>query len=568
MKPSKVSLIIVLFLSIISYGLSQKHGFDPERYCFQHREAIQLIADGEMDQAIELAESFIDENSEDIEAIYVQAVAHAQKGEIKKAMDYVDKSLELGISFSRYLAGPRDLLKPLVNSEPFRQRMKDNGPYLLHGPMLSNVTDSRAEFWVRTFRENSVSVVVKELGKDKTIQSETVETDASRDYTATIPVTGLEANTEYQYIVVVGDKEIGNKATDKRWVFRTYPQTGEPTTLAVGFGGGAGYTPFYNHMWNTLSARWLPAFLFLGDNVYIDHPKYPQVQDYCYYRRHSSAEYKNFIARTSIYAIWDDHDFGQNDSWGTPSKDEPEWKIPVWEKYKDNWNNPYYGGEEEDPGVWTDFSIGDVDFFMLDGRYYRSSPTLEKPDMLGEAQKEWLFEKLKQSDATFKVIASPVPWSFGVKGGTQTVYGPSGTVKPSDSELSQFPPSKGTEVPRTSDTWEGYAEEREKIFSFIEENNIEGVVLISADRHRSDAWKITREDGYDFYEFESSKLTNVHTHPVFPESIFGYNEKCSFGLLKFNTEKRDPEVTYKVVNIDNEVMNEITLRRSQLEFDR
>ena len=157
---------------------------------------------------------------------------------------------------------------------------------------------------------------------------------------------------------------------------------------------------------------------------------------------------------------------------------------------------------------------------------------------------------------------------FWCKGGTQTVYGPSGTVKPGDSELKKFPPYKPTEVPRTSDTWEGYAEEREKIFSFIEENKIEGVILISADRHRSDAWKITRENGYDFYEFESSKLTNVHTHPVFSESIFGYNEKCSFGFLQFNTVKRDPELTYKVVSIDNEVVNQLTIRRSQLEFDQ
>ena len=560
MKPLKLYLVLVLFLGTLFNGFTQ------EQYKKNHREVIRLIAENEIGQAIELAESYLSDYPNDIESYYTLAIAHAQKGEINEAMDYVNKSLQQGIPFSRYLAGPRDLLRPLVNSEPFQQRLQENDPYLLHGPMLSNVTESRAEFWLRTFREQPVSVIVKKMGEEETITSETIETKASRDYTARISVDGLEANTEYHYNLVVGGKEIGNKSTDKRWVFLTYPETGEPAKVSVAFGGGAGYTPYYNHMWNTLSSHWLPVFLFLGDNVYIDHPTYPSVQDYCYYRRQSSPEYQNFISRTSIYSIWDDHDFGENDSWGSPAKNQPQWKIPVWEKYKNNWNNPYYGGGEENPGVWTDFSIGNVDFFMLDGRYYRSSPTVENPDMLGEAQKEWLFEKLKQSEATFKIIASPVPWSFGVKGGTQTVYGPSGTVDPGDSEIKKFPPYKPTEVPRTSDTWEGYAEEREKIFSFIEENKIEGVVLISADRHRSDAWKITREEGYDFYEFESSKLTNVHTHPVFPESIFGYNEKCSFGLLKFNTQKRDPELTYQIINIDNEVMNEITIRRSQLDF--
>ncbi len=69
---------------------------------------------------------------------------------------------------------------------------------------------------------------------------------------------------------------------------------------------------------------------------------------------------------------------------------------------------------------------------------------------------------------------------------------------------------------------------------------VDGVILISADRHRSDAWKIERENGYDLYEFESSKLTNIHTHKIMLGALFGYNQKCSFGLLTFDTTKTDP----------------------------
>ena len=120
--------------------------------------------------------------------------------------------------------------------------------------------------------------------------------------------------------------------------------------------------------------------------------------------------------------------------------------------------------------------------------------------------------------------------------------------------------------PGGMDTWLGFSDQRNRIFDYIAEQQIEGVVLISADRHRSDAWKIGRERGYDFYEFESSKLTNIHTHGIMPESIFGYNEKCSFGVLHFDTTKPDPEVSYKIYNIENELINQMTLRRSQLEF--
>ncbi|HQO33177.1 MAG TPA: alkaline phosphatase, partial [bacterium] len=103
-----------------------------------------------------------------------------------------------------------------------------------------------------------------------------------------------------------------------------------------------------------------------------------------------------------------------------------------------------------------------------------------------------------------------------------------------------------------------------EIFSFLEKNRIDGVILLSADRHRSDAWRIERPNGYRFYDFESSKLTNIHTHALIPGALFGYNDKCSFGLLTFDTTKEDPEVSYEILSIDDELIHKITLKRSQI----
>jgi alkaline phosphatase D len=293
-------------------------------------------------------------------------------------------------------------------------------------------------------------------------------------------------------------------------------------------------------MWNTIASRDLTAFLFLGDNVYIDHPTYRAVQRYCYYRRQSRPEYRRFVARTPIFAIWDDHDFTDNDGWGGPLIDEPAWKIPVWRTFQHNWANPYYGGGASQPGCWFDFSIGDVDFFMLDGRFYRMKGkrhgvNVENPSMLGRAQKQWLFKTLRASKATFKVIASPVPWSLGAKPGVAGM-----------------------------DTWKGYKEERDEIFSFLHHHRIGGVILIAADRHRSDVWRIERENDYPLYEFESSRLTNIHTHGIMPGSIHGYNKTCSFGVLAFDTTRDDPRATYRIVTIDNEVVYTFVVRESLL----
>ncbi len=235
-----------------------------------------------------------------------------------------------------------------------------------------------------------------------------------------------------------------------------------------------------------------------------------------------------------MYAIWDDHDFGTNDCEGGPQVDWPPWKPRVWRDFTCNFPNPPYGHDADTPGCWFKWRIADVDFFFLDGRYYRDFPAIRGRSMLGPQQLQWLKEELAASDATFKVVASPVPWMKGVK-------------------------------PGSDDTWDGFPEEREAIYDHIAENDIGGVLLLSADRHRSDAWKIPRENSYDLYEFESSRLTNQHVHKTFEEAIFSYNEKQSFGLIDFDTTLDDPAITYRIVNIDGHVVFEMTLQRSELE---
>ncbi|MGC9328263.1 MAG: alkaline phosphatase D family protein [Candidatus Hinthialibacter sp.] len=502
-----------------------------EQYKRISRDAISDIVDGKIDAAIETASSYLDAHPGDLESMFVLAAAYAQKNDLDRAYDYVRRSVEAGLPIARYLAGPRDLLAPLYQSEAFQQAVREADVQLLHGPLLGAVTDHSARFWVRTAREVPFQVVVSETeAMDDPVKSRTVRTLESKDFTAIAEVEGLKPDARYFYEIYIDEQK-----EPERWSFRTFPEKGASRRFEIGFGGGAGYTPQYERMWNTIRSHHPLAFLLLGDNVYIDNPTRPAVQQYCYYRRQSRPEYRRFTAETSIFSIWDDHDFVDNDHWGGPEIDKPDWKIPVWRLYMNNWNNPSYGGGEKQPGCWFNFSIGDVDFIMLDGRYYRTDPKTEHPSMLGPVQKEWLFKTLKSCRGVFKVIASPVPWAFGAK-------------------------------PGSLDPWQGRREEREEIFSYIEDNKIEGVILISADRHRSDAWKIEREDGYDFYEFESSKISNIHTHGVMPGALFGYNKKCSFGHLTFDTMKADPEVVYKIFSIDDELIHQITVYKSQLEF--
>jgi len=455
------------------------------------------------------------------------------QGDLEAAQAAVEQAVKLGLPAERFLAGPRGLLGPLLDYEPFQQFVAGKYTEPIHGPMLGTVTDHSARFWMRTASELPVAIQVSTRPSfDNPVVSETVSTGSEREFTAVLEIARLEPRTQYHYRAM-----IDGKPDERVYQFRTYPATDEPAAFRVGFGGGAGYVPEHEHMWNVINDHEPIAFLLLGDNVYIDKPDYPDLQRYCYLRRQSRPEFRKFSAEACIYAIYDDHDFADNDCWNGPLIELPPWKRPVWRLFSHSWVNPYYGGGEEQPGCWFHARIADVDFIFLDCRYYRTTPRRSDRSMLGPVQKDWLFDRLKQSDGQFVVVSSSVPWASGTK-------------------------------PGSLDTWDGFPEEREEIFSFIEANMVEGVVLLSADRHRSDAWKIERPEGYDFYEFESSRLTNQHVHKTMDKAVLSYNEKQSFGMLDFDTTKDDPTVTYTIVSIDGEHVHTLEVKRSQLRFER
>ncbi|MFT7034089.1 MAG: alkaline phosphatase D [Cyclobacteriaceae bacterium] len=528
---SKYALLFVLILSSSMNTIGQNTVPQDIQYKKRPTEAIARIAQENPDEVIKEMEDFLSSFPTDAESLYCMAVAYSAKNKVPQAMTYVKRALESGLPIERFIAGPSNLLNKLVNSKEFKEYAQGRFVKLIHGPMLGDLTATGAKIWARTDKVAEVTLTVSENGQEwSKVFHET--TSKENEYTAIVQLKELKPSTNYNYSVSVDGSQLFEKGT-----FTTAGNKGEKSKFRIGFGGGAGYTPWYERMWDTLAVQSFDAFLLLGDNVYVDFPKVTETQEYCYYRRQSRPEFRRFTPNVPIYAIWDDHDFTVNDGEGGPEIETPSWKRPVWNTFKNQWANPYYGGGKDHPGCWFDFSQGDVDFIMLDCRYYRENPKeVDDPSMLGEYQKVWLLDKLKSSTATFKIIASSVPWAKDTK-------------------------------PGSDDTWDGFPNEREEIFTFIEENKIDGVVLISADRHRSDAWKMQRPNGYVLYDFMSSKLSNVHTHNIMPNSLFGYNKKCSFGTLEFDTTLEDPTLTYIIKNIDNEEIHKMRVYKSELDFD-
>lgn len=479
------------------------------------RDAVIRIARGDFERAEKILGSGKQPDAGPAETLYVEMLALLAQDRIEEARAKAEAAMAAGLPPGRFVAGPRGLLAKLP---PIAEA---GALSLVHGPMVGALTPDGASIWVRT--RTASKVTVRAGGREAT-----GDTDEAGDFTAVLRLTGLKPGTSHPYEVLIDGRpvEIGGAA------FTTAPARGEPGRFTVGFGGGAGYIPEWESMWDTILGTKPLAFLMLGDNVYIDDPEHPLTQHYCYSRRQSRPEWRRFTASTAIYSIWDDHDFGLNDCVPGPEIETPAWKREVWNVYRRNWVNPAYGGGPQQPGCWYDFHLGDVHFIMLDGRYYRD---LKGGSMLGGVQKEWLRKTLTASEATFKVIASPVPFSPNIK-------------------------------PGSKDPWDGFPEERAEIFSWIVEHKIDGVFLIAADRHRTDLRTIENPGSYTLYEFESSKLTNRHTHPVVKTEglVWGYNKTCSFGLMRFDTTADDPQVRFELIDIEGTKHEEHVLRRSAL----
>jgi alkaline phosphatase D len=495
------------------------------------RQMIEIV-EGRLDEAIRLAERRLADDKNDTESMFILTVAYAQKGELKKSYKTMLKAIKGGLPFGRFVAGPRELLEPLTNSKAYKKYYSRNPIQVVHGPLVGAVTENETSIWLRTAKASRVKIGAVAIDGNAGSSIGRTNTYADGNYVGVVQLANLVPDTEYRYAISIDAVEL---AANSEYAFTTYPVKGTGTEFKIGFGGGGGFTPQYEYMWNTISERNLDAMLLLGDNVYIDMPQLPGAfHDYTYYRLQSRPEFRGMISHTPIFTIWDDHDSGTDDVWMGPFKDKPEWKKPLLDHFKSNWMNPP-AGDEEDYGCWYKYSIGDVEFFMLDGRTWRTNPFAPVTTMLGPVQKVWLFDVLKSSTATFKMIVSPVPWAPEAK-------------------------------PNSKDTWDGHKAERAEIFSMIRDNKIEGVVLLSADRHRSDVWKIDVENSYPLYDFCSSKLTNIHTHDIEPGALFGYNEKCSFGEISFSTSGVEKSLTYRIINIDGEIIDTLKINRDQLEL--
>lgn len=296
-------------------------------------------------------------------------------------------------------------------------------------------------------------------------------------------------------------------------------------------------------VWNGINRYKPELFLFLGDVIYADTFSMQEMQQK--YRQLDRVEgFQALKEYCPIEAIWDDHDYGDNDAGAEYSQKQSSQQI-----FLDFFSEPQDSKRRRSEGIYASRYYGPdnqrIQLILLDTRYFRSpwkkSGTLgrlydqdRRADltMLGASQWRWLRSELVKP-ARLRIIAS----------GIQVINDEHGY-----------------------ESWGNFPDERQRFFDLIKDTEAQGVLILSGDRHFAEISKIDVGLGYPLYDFTSSGLTHswlYGANAANSHRLFGFGE-INFGTLSIDWAQVDPILLIEIRDVEGEVRETLKLRLSDL----
>lgn len=415
--------------------------------------------------------------------------------------------------------------------------------------MIGYVEMMEANIWVQTTKAAKVQIRYSKNQQDEYKLSDIARTNRYNSYIAQIKLQDLPPGTEYTYDVLV-DGEVVERPypttfkTQELWQWRTDPPSFK---MAIGsclyindpefdrpgepYGGPT-------DILKTISRMDPDIMLWLGDNVYYREADFYSFSRLDYRNRDARKidDIQPLLASSINLAIWDDHDYGPNNSDRSYRMKEEALKL-----FKRYWINPGYGTDNT-KGIFTRYKYADSELFLTDDRYHRAPNRLDDSTkaFFGEEQLRWLKDALVNSNATFKIIAS------------------------------------GNQMTNTNGSHESftkYPAEYNELMNFIKEEQIEGVVFLTGDRHFTELLKTEREDSYPLYEFTSSPLSSGTYSDIVeseeadnPLRVDGtlINEERNFGMVEVTGSQGDRSLILSGYTGDGEKQWEHKIHEDEL----
>jgi len=331
---------------------------------------------------------------------------------------------------------------------------------------------------------------------------------------------GLHPGTKYYYRI---ERQGPAEATEGS--FQTYPE--DAASFQFTF-GSCSSTSSDHPVFDTIAAEPSLLHLITGDFHYEDiGTNSPAKFLDAYGRNLASPGWQELMQTMPVAYVWDDHDFGANNSDGT-SPSAPAARS-IYELVV-----PHYSLQDSQ-AIYQSFEIGRVLFILLDTRSYRTPYKGTNPaerTMLGARQKAWLKAQLLRGmeENALIVLVSSSPWISA-------------------------PRSR-----KSNDNWGGYALERQEIADFIVENGIHRkLCMLSGDAHMlaiDDGTNNTYAEAH-FPVFHAAAIDRNGSVKGGPYSHGAIPGGGQYGLVKVLDDGGDVvEVIWQGKNASDEVLME------------
>ena len=302
-------------------------------------------------------------------------------------------------------------------------------------------------------------------------------------------------------------------------------------------------------IWGAITQARPDLFLFLGDNLYADADD-AQTLRQRYEEWEQVAPLQAFRRQFRCEAVYDDHDFGNDDVGG-----EYPHKQLSQQLFCEHWGVSKDSPRRTRDGVYESWilPVGGqrVQVILLDLRYNRTAlvtdPKLKQDyrlmvlkakltgtpmtgwyvpnedpaaTMLGEPQWAWLEQQLRQP-ADVRIIGSSVQFAADGTG------------------------------------WEGWANfprDRRRLGELIVKTRAEGVVVVSGDMHYADLSRRPVEGGYPLWDLTSSGLTEVWDVPTPNRArVSPVLAEVNFGVLDLQLGDTAPRIDMSIRDVKGDI---------------
>ena len=383
-----------------------------------------------------------------------------------------------------------------------------NKPSILLGPIVGGLSHNSVNIWARADASSTLHVWLAKdpKFKDAKLAGE-VALPEQDGFAGVLHLNDLQPETQYFYAVSLHN---GHPAPTDFHSFTTFPQENTPRSFSFVF--GSCYLPIgdegsqtFDEIYKHLASDDLRFGLLLGDQIYADIAErngigkiattldeYRSVYAYAWTR----PSFKNLAPNLPLFMILDDHEV--EDDWRFDAPQRTHASMPLFNQLmrltkgtraegrqlsmdriraalkayhehqsmhapktlvpfqRDHEGGFMFQNGEEGSFAYT-FNYGKAAFFVMDTRTMRVKKG--KNILLGDAQwkmlEEWLLNVKDNYPVKFLVTSGTILYPFLL-----------------DVSL---------------DRWSGFRAERERLFKFLAENEIEGIRILTGDLHSAHA---------------------------------------------------------------------------------